>query len=206
MFAAVIATSLSAAAPAASVDKPRRIMAAYIHCLVNTSGFKLRRALELPVGDDNDSHEWNKLATSGCLAIEGTLAFRSYLLRGGIYEVLYKQDFGKAVPIDDFEGVPPVHYPFADADADAASEAARYRSAMTIGDCAVRKAPRDARAVVLSEVATAAEAQAIQAFLPALSACVDQGSKFTLNRSVVRGLAAEALYRLTVAKGGAPHA
>ena len=52
--------------------------------------------------------------------------------------------------------------------------------------------------------ALALEADAIRALMPAISACIDQQQSVRFSASVIRGMVAEPLYRLTQAKLSAP--
>jgi hypothetical protein len=176
----------------------RRVAASYIPCLFNISGFKIRRALDLPFGDPASVASLMELLDVNCLSKVGDeVRFRNpslVMLRGFFYDGMYALDFGRAAPVDSFAGTPSPAYPLAQKQP---QYAAAFRNTMDFGECVVRRAPVESRALILSPVETPAEAQAFSAIAPSLSGCVDAGQSFELNRSVVRGAISEPLYRMT---------
>ena len=200
MMLALLAV-IAATAGSASVDEPRRTMAAYTTCLANRLGYKLRPVLDMPVGSSETNARMIALNDSGCLPVENvgaiSLKFKPVLMRGGLFEAFYIKDFA-AVAAATFDDVPTIAYPAGDVSKNA--EAARYNVQMDIGDCVVRKAPAEARSLLVTEVASGAEGAAVTALVPALSACAMKGQTVSLSKSIVRGMIAEPLYRLTAAK------
>ena len=188
----------------AEVAAARHAMASMMRCVVNRSGYKIRKVLDLTVGGRGQQAPWAKLADEGCLEEGGSLRFRPYLMRGSVYLALYAQDFGKTAPITEFTGDLPVKYPVNETEG--GEDAARYKVSMAIADCAVRKNPLAARKVVSTQIATDEERAAIRAFAPVMSGCIDAGNSITMNAEVVKGVTAEALYRLSAAKRDNHHA
>lgn len=199
------ATAAKPVQTAAEVAASRLALASMMRCVVNRSGYKVRKVLDLTVGGGGPQAPWAKLADAGCLdAVGKSLTFAPSLMRGSIYLALYTQDFGKTAPIAEFPVEPPVHYPVSEVASD--GYGAIYRMAMSIADCAVRKDPLGARKVVLTEIATDDERAGIRAFVPALSGCIDAGNSLAMNSEVIKGIIAEALYRLTAIKRDNHHA
>ena len=192
---------LAAQVSPAGADEPRQTMATYTACLVNRLGYKLRAALDMPVGSSDTNTTMTTLNDPDCLPgdyIGGiSLKFKPILMRGGLFEAFYIKDFGNAAAAT-FDDVPLIIYPAGNASSNV--EAARYSLQMDIGDCVVRKAPAEARTLLNTKVASGAEGAAITALVPALSACATKGQTVSLSRSIVRGMIAEPLYRLTAAK------
>lgn len=124
------------------------------------------------------------------------------LLRGLIYEVMYARKFGKASPPASF-GVTAAAYPTVAATA-SGTLAHDYPALMRIGDCAVRAAPAEARALILSEVASKREEEALAAFQPAWTGCLTGRRQVTFSIEMIRATVAEPLYRLTEADQHAP--
>ncbi|MCP3733367.1 hypothetical protein M9979_00510 [Sphingomonas sp. RP10(2022)] len=185
----------------ANIDESRRTMAAYTSCLINRLGYKLRPVMDMPVGSPQANAKMIALNDSGCLPSDDvggiSLKFKPTLMRGGLFEAFYLKEFVHSAPAT-FDGVPTISYPVGDVSGNA--EAARYSLQMDIGDCVVRKAPAEARTLLGAEVASVAEGTAITALVPALSACATKGRTLSLSKSIVRGMIAEPLYRLTAAK------
>jgi hypothetical protein len=183
----------------APTSEERQLIARYATCLFDISGYKFRTVVDLPFGDTASVNGMYRLLDPNCVPStpRNEVRFRSpslVVLRGSLYEELYRQDFGKAPAIASFDDTPSPAYPLSKT---RPQYAVAYRVAMDFGECVVRAAPSEARALVLSPVATPAESEAIRAITPALGTCVDAGQSMELSRSVVRGAVAEALYRLS---------
>lgn len=69
-----------------------------------------------------------------------------------------------------------------------------------LGECAVRAAPVQSRAVMGTAIDTPAELQALNALGPVLGQCIKAGETVSLDRVSVRGALAIAYYRLSQAK------
>lgn len=69
-----------------------------------------------------------------------------------------------------------------------------------LGECVVRAAPSQARAVMTVAIDTPAELQALNALGPTLGQCIKAGETVSLDRVSVRGALAIAYYRLSQAK------
>ena len=69
-----------------------------------------------------------------------------------------------------------------------------------LGECAVRAAPAQSRAILATAIDTPAELQALNALGPTLGQCIKAGETVSLDRVSVRGALAIAYYRLSQAK------
>jgi len=194
-------------------SEARKVMQNFAKCLVNRSGYRLHKALDIPVGDPKGVDTLSALSDSECLAdsekssASGSsveLRFKPSLLRGSLYEIFFAQEFAAKPALTNFDGVGPVNYPLVTTAT--SDEAIRYRIAISIGECAVRAQPVLARQLVLSDVESTGESAAIKAIVPFLGPCVPAGQTFKISKSVVRSLIAEPLYRLTKAYAESPHA
>ena len=72
-----------------------------------------------------------------------------------------------------------------------------------LGECAVRAAPAQSRAVLTTAIDTPAELQALNALGPTLGQCIKAGETVSLDRVSVRGALAIAYFRLASASKGA---
>jgi hypothetical protein len=205
------ATLLCAANDAEPSSVARKVMQNFAKCLVNRAGYRMRAALDLPVGVPKTQSVLSALSDPGCLAVasenssadELHLRFKSLLLRGSIYDVLYVHDLAAKPALTSFDGVVSPRYPFATAPMSV--EAVDYHVAISIGECVVRAQSVLARQLIMSAVESADEAIAVKALVPFLGPCLDQGQTIKLSKSVIRSMIAEPLYRLTKA-AESPHA
>jgi hypothetical protein len=210
--ASCFACAAGAAASASRMDwqdasraKSRKIAASYASCIVKTRRSEAVSALNAPFGGDDTSGRFVQLASSSCLhdPDQGPFPTRPVLLRmpplvmrGLLYESLYRKDFGKLDRSIAIAAAAPIAY-LAAGDGAVGSLGRNYRGLMLIGDCIVRSAPTEARVLVLSAVASRGEATAIEALGPALGTCVPAGRKISFSPEVLRGMIAEPLYRLS---------
>lgn len=125
----------------------------------------------------------------GCLR-NGAPPLDPRLVRGSIYEAMYERDFASG-GARTFDSVPPLAMPTQGTNP--AFEGALLR----FGECVVRAAPADARALLASEPGGGDETSAIAALNPRLSPCMTSGLTVTFSAPVLRGVIAEALYKLS---------
>ena len=145
----------------------------------------------------------HRLTSSYCLDTDfATLRFDEDLLRGALFNILYRRNFA-AGPAPDIKGVAPIDYTIGSITAESRG-AAWHITRWNYADCVVRAAPDRARALVLSEVASAGETEAFRALRPELVRCMPNGADWHFTRPILRGLVAETLYRLSAAKAGMP--
>jgi hypothetical protein len=207
-FACAAGTAASAPRPDwqdASRAKSRKVAASYANCIVKARRSEAVGTLNAPFGGDDTSGRFLQLASSSCLhdPDQGPFPTRPVLLRmpplvmrGLLYESLYRTDFGKQDRSGAIAAAAPIEY-LAAGDGAVGSLGRNYRGLMLIGDCIVRSAPAQARVLVLSAVASRGEVTAIEALGPALGTCVPAGRKISFSTEVLRGMIAEPLYRLT---------
>lgn len=183
----------------------RKMVAGVVNCLANARPARLREVLDLPVG----SIYFRRLIVEllgDCVdrgPVDRALAMPWLVFRAAAFEALYAREFRSAAAVD-FASAGAVAYPSVETPARNArpdtSGVSRYPLVMAIGDCTVRAAPAQTRALVLSEVGSEAESAAIQALIPSLSGCIPAGQQVEISRPILRGMVAEPLYRLTRAR------
>ncbi|HEV7340110.1 MAG TPA: hypothetical protein VGN68_00600 [Sphingopyxis sp.] len=137
----------------------------------------------------------NSLSVDDCLST-GEMRFNEFLFRGGVYDVLYQKDYRKVGPLD-FAATPDVDYAAVGADA-LETPSPSHVALIQVADCTVRKAPEEARNLILSGVASKSEGVAFASIVPSMEGCLSQGSQLKFSKSVLRGVIGEALYRLSV--------
>lgn len=196
-----------------SAENPTDARAAvdrYAACMVQKNGYRVRPLLDQPVGDRREGERWLAVLEARCID-ESTVGdkyqdsaqmrFSPAIIRGAIFEALLAKDYAAITKPESFEDVTVIRYA-AQADQPSSREAA-YALAMDIGECSVRKAPALSYALLESDVATKGEMAATKALLPTLGACTPAGVTMEFSLSVIRGMIAEPMYRLTKAKLGA---
>jgi hypothetical protein len=183
----------------------RRIASDYAKCTVETRRRQALATLEAPFGGPGTAEHFAQLVSWTCLNYlrqrvkldpESKLHLPPLVTRGLLYQALYERDFGKSAAVPAFVNAATIDYR-ADGDNAPESLGRNYRALMRIGDCTVRAAPAQARALVLSKIATADEESAMAALASAWQACMPRGASLQFSPEMMRGTVAEPLYRLT---------
>lgn len=144
---------------------------------------------------------------NACVARGAQFRFSWPLLRAGLFEALYLRDFASGGALS-FAGLPPLPYVGGGAWMNL-QDRARNTAILQVAECVVRAAPDDARALLASAVASPEEAALFDRLEPRLAPCHAEGAPAGFRRPILRGLVAEALYRLSLAArraGAAPAA
>jgi hypothetical protein len=177
----------------------RRAMHDYANCVVRSNRRGVESYLAVPPGTPEWARLGTRIATSDCLQ-GGQLRFQPSIFRGSLYEALYHVDYARRRPTD-ISQAPPIAY-LTGAPATLTEAQRGWLGLQDFSDCVVRAKPAEARALLLSEVATASEGRALAAISPALGPCLVRGAEARFSRPILRGLIAESLYRLTAAVAG----
>jgi hypothetical protein len=201
-----IALQAAAAAPeppptpeelAAEAPEARRTMHDFTICALRRHRSDAERMLAL----EGDSPAYRQLGMqvidSQCVARGAQFRFNWPLFRGGLYEALYLRDFG-AGAASSFDGVPPLPYIGGGAWMNL-QDRARNAAILQVAECMVRAGPDDARALLASAVASPEEEAVFGRVEPRAAPCHAEGAPAESRRPILRGLVAEALYRLSFA-------
>ena len=118
----------------------------------------------------------------------------------------------KAIPLLTYDEPRPLRLQYPDGKAIPEEKLARQRAAIArkteatlmgkLGECVVRNAPVQSRAVLATGIETPAELQSLNALGPMLGQCIKAGETVSLDRISVRGALAIAYYRLSQAGAG----
>lgn len=172
-------------------DKARATTVAFGRCVVLTNRRGAERAvLAFPTVNGRES-ALSQTATEECLRY-GQLRMPPAIFRGAIFQGLYAEDYGKKTPSDTSEN--PIDF-LLNAPAERDERVMQAVAVRMFIDCTVRADPVDARAIVLSPVASRAERTAYQGLTPHMSACLTRGLDLKFSKSILGGLIAEVLYR-----------
>ncbi|GEM_PF-3414565 len=138
--------------------------------------------------------ELEALLLDRCLAT-GELTVTDDLLRGALYEVVYKKN-GKVRKLKDFSQTPAVDYGSVDdVSNDRVVSGIRFRE---FADCVVRSDTDASRKLVKSRLLSNSEERAFDDLREASGDCLMAGSRLQFSMPIMRGLIAEALYRLAM--------
>jgi hypothetical protein len=214
-LAAALCSAVTAATPAhdgASIvpdrerkdnQRAQRIMAGWAECAATPWRSDLTGFLNAFPRSPASHAAAHRLTSSYCLETDfATLRFDEDLLRGALFNILYRRNFA-AGPAPDIRSAAPIDYTVGSITAESRG-AAWHITRWNYADCVVRAAPDRARALILSEVAGAGETEAFRALRPELVSCMPTGAAWRFTRPILRGLIAETLYRLSAARAGLP--
>ena len=190
----------------ASQQQSRIMGGQFASCLVKKSRPAVVATLNAPFGDSNTALRFHGLMRADCMddlmrpmmmTTPGALAIPPLVVRGLLYEALYRADYSSAGGTYAFSGTPVVGYEFAGLEKPG-SLGRDYRAFMAIGECTVRAAPDQARVLILSKPASKQEAAALAAIRPTRLACMQPAARqLAFAPAAERGMIAEPLYRLT---------
>jgi len=136
---------------------------------------------------------------------EVTLRYQPIALRGPVAEALFERDFKDFRPVAKRQAV---------ATFDMVEAVQQRGSALTeleasglvmleFAECVLQSRPAESLALLRTKVATEAESGALWALAPSFSPCLSSGKTSTINRTILRGLIAEAAYRSVARAPGA---
>jgi hypothetical protein len=178
-----------------SPDGIRQLVYDYANCVINRDRKRVDAYLASPPDSAESDRLWPTVAQDECLTV-GTLTLTDAGFRGGAYNRLYRSDFGKKGP-QDFSAVAPIDYA-------AGMDAGRPEARTDIGsrqlaDCMVRADSADAKALVLSRIASSDETKALERLQPPQQACAQKTVQITFSKAALRAVIGEVLYRLSKA-------
>ena len=184
-----------ASAPDGNISKDdiaRTTMRSYAHCVINFNRPRVIAYLETIPGSPEAHKISNSLAIDKCL-VSDELRFNEKLFRWTVYDDLYNTSYRNfdvtkilTVPETDFASL-------ANAIGSTGSEAI---AVWQLGECSVRAAPNEAATLVKSAIGSKIESAAINAIVPHVGGCVDKDSQIKFSKLVLRGIMAEALYKM----------
>ncbi len=115
-------------------------------------------------------------------------------LRKAAFGALFRREFGKAAPVD-FAGLPPL-----DLSAEFGGSTDRIDPRLlgyrVLGDCIARAAPANVRDLLFTRIGSPAESAQFAQIVPAMQGCLTTKQTVALNKYDLRGILAEAIYKL----------
>ncbi len=184
-----------ASAPTGDVSKEdtaRVIMRSFSRCVIGVSPMRVTEYLDTFPASAEARNLVNILSRDECLA-GGELRFEEKLFRWATYDELYNVNFRKFEPS---KVTVVAETDYAALAQGVSADRLQIIALWDLGECTVRAAPTEADALVKSAIASKAESAAMTAIVPFLGSCVAKDNKITFSKAVIRGLLAEALYKI----------
>lgn len=172
----------------------RVVMQQFAGCTYRRSPARVELMLSLPFGGPDYRRMFESLVVDDCLGA-GELSFSGLLLRGYLFEQLYRHYFKRDGP-DELLKTPPINY-MAGYPTPLPSESIDAIALGQFGDCVTRSDGKDAKQLVLSDPDGSAETAAITGLAPHLGACVPAGQQVRFSKSTLRAGVTEELYKLS---------
>jgi hypothetical protein len=171
-------------------DNARLTLSQFARCVMQKQRSPAIQAIKLPPWAADERKALVAIADDRCLA-NGELTIPPDLLRGAMFQELYRERYASGPP-----ALPAVPIDFTDGEkAPLPPEAAVEVAMRQFGDCVARRDVADSHALVLAGPGSQQEKDAINKLLPHFSACLVQGAKWQITKSVISTLMAEVLYR-----------
>ncbi|HYG47208.1 MAG TPA: hypothetical protein VD846_04615 [Allosphingosinicella sp.] len=177
----------------------RRQLRPYAECVVGQANAELAVFLNEGIGGRGAADRAKRLAASapGCVRPRGKSGAEVLLLRGAIFEALYRRDFGAGDPPAGLaEVVPAVHGGKPSSDP---TFATMLSGVFAVFDCAVRKDPRRVAEMLRHPPESEQETAAFTGLAPALAQCQPGRERIAFTASFARPYVSEILYTLSLA-------
>lgn len=166
-------------------------------CLVSRSRARVSKFVDMPV----DGGEYTKYLRvlfdsvgDECLS-GGELQFNEGVLRGALFQALYKSEFGRTGPTAFAPGASSGYRTLYGSEL---SSAARSSIALVnFGECVGRADAANVRALMLAMAGSSQENGHFNALAPRFNACVPKGETIAFSKVMLKGALAEGLYRLS---------
>jgi len=175
----------------------RVTMQAFAACVVDRSYGQTSRLVDVPVGTEDYAKQLKRLYDTWgdqCLS-GGELSFNNVLFRGSLFQALYARDFRSNGPVA-FDPALDTGYRALYPDpvsGDARSSIALVRFA----ECVSRGDASKVRELLRALPGSEGETVAFGDLVPRFSACIVDGEKIEFSRTMLKGVLAEGLYRLS---------
>jgi hypothetical protein len=171
-------------------DRARVTLAQFARCIIKKQRATVMKAVQRAPWAEDANKALFAIADENCLA-NGELTIPTSLLRGSVYQELYREKYSGGPPtlvpsqVDFAEGM---KEPFGN---DIAVDVAMRQ----FGDCVARRDLHNSHALVMASPGSSAETNAITDLLPDFSACLVKGSTWKITKSVMAAILSEVLYR-----------
>lgn len=168
----------------------------YAACQVGRQPTRLAKLLTTRVDTDEYVKLMNSLLGIDACISSGTLVVTTNTHRGALFQALYNRQFKTTAPLEfsDIQSGYRAIYP-----EQPSAEALGSIALVSFGECVTKADPRTVRDLMLSSTGTASEDMAFINLQPNLNACMPEGKQLTFSKAILKGILAEAIYRLSMA-------
>jgi hypothetical protein len=182
-----------------SSEEAERTMAEFSACVIRERALRAQAEYYLRIIPEGPAFQQAalRIAPSHCMPPRfGTtrLRFNAKLFRETLFSALYRHDFGRSPP-PVLDAVPPLAIA-AEFEGNGAEIPATVVFERVVGDCVARADPAATHRLVTAPITSKDEKRALEQVVPTLAACVPEGQRAAFSHSVLRGVLAEALYKL----------
>ena len=196
-FVAIVASFSMESAAASSRDlSPSAVLSSYAICIVDRHPEMVNAYLRSGSRSPNGRKISKAFDDAKCLlAGVGGMKIPASSMRWALYGTLYHSQFGKTPP-DDLLGLAKLDFA-AERDDMVEAERADHVYVRDFGDCVARARASDVHRLLLMQGDSAKEREELSALIPAFNDClVGKGEKISFSRTLIRGILAEAMYKL----------
>ncbi|WCT72299.1 hypothetical protein PQ455_11690 [Sphingomonas naphthae] len=174
--------------------RAQRTMLAYGQCVVKRYRGFAKAYIETPPYMLGEKKQARALATNECLG-NGGLKMSFGLFRGSLYEAFLVSQPGLLLT-PEIASVPPIDYRNP-VPVDAPAAWFQHVALVEIADCAIRANPGTASELFTTMAGSPEEAGIYRILSPSLDSCMSDREKITFSKIALRGVLAEAAYKLS---------
>ena len=182
----------------------RRTVLEFAACLISRSPGRADKMVALPISAREYQIMYRNLYDTfddECLSSGDTggvqLRFSPTVFRAGLFEELYRRNFGRKGPTD-FQAVTTSGYRELYGDAVADPEVRNAIAIKQFGECVTRADGAGVRELMTANAGSADEAGTFTRLAPRLGACLPKGEKIAFSKPILKGALAEGIYRLSL--------
>lgn len=178
------------------------VLQQFAMCLVTRRMGSTEQALALPLDTPGYDKGIQRLFASvgdACLEGSGDLQFPASLLRGSLFEALYRRKFGPS-GVDNFPGNFETGYAASFA-TPLSPEVRQHITLQQFSECVIKSDAANVRRLVLSSPGSSSEEASIVTLSSGFSSCFPAGTSLKMTKPSLRAMMAEALYRMNVLIG-----
>jgi hypothetical protein len=179
-------------------DAARKTLEVFATCIVERQSGRAAKLANMRVDTPEYLKQLNGLSDfyDDCIS-SGRFEYGYSLLRGAIFQALYKREFKLSGPLT-FN--PALESGYATLYTEPYSPEVQSSIAQVrFGECVSRADAANVRGFISAPPGSALETSSVQALAPKLGPCVAQGNQIKFNKTVLKGMLAEGLYRLSMA-------
>ncbi len=180
-------------------DAAASVLRDFGECIVSRRVLSTEQLVGLPIDTPAYEKGMRRLFATvddACLGGDGSLQFSNSLLRGALFEALYRRKFADGgigqFPAD-FETALDRGYSQPRSD-----QVRQHLTLQQFSECVTKQQAGEVRKLVLSSPGSSAEQAAITALAPSFGPCFGSGASLKMTKPALRAMLAESVYRMSV--------